>query len=131
MGIAAGDVLPLIAWVRARAHIEELKCTCELHRQRLQIQRPCIAIKLCNRCRRKGLALLQSSADCMQENGTGVGGDARLQGTYEQPSTGIAIRWHTNNVMPIARGAKTCNSIDTSIAIHCQAHDIVQTKCKL
>ena len=40
-----------------------------------------------------------------------------LLGTYEQPSTGIAIRWHTKSVIPIAKGAKTCKTIDTSIMI--------------
>ncbi len=80
-------------------------------------RRPCMTIKLCNSCRHKGLALLQSSADCLQEKGTSVGVDARLQGTYEQPSTGIAIRWHTNSVIPIAKGAKTCSNTNTSIVV--------------
>jgi len=47
--------------------------------------------------------------------GSSGGVDARLQGTYEHPSTGIAIRWHTNSVIPIAKGAKTCKNINTSI----------------
>ena len=64
----------------------------------------------------------------------GMQGMQGLQGTYEQPSTGIAIRWHTKSVIPIAKGAKTCKTIDTSIMIPyntSQAHDVVQTRCNL
>ena len=102
-GVAAGGVLPHNAWVTARANIEELKCVCGTHGQRLP--------------RHKGFALPQSSADCLQEKTTSVSGGARLQGTYEHPSTGIATRWHTNSVMPIAKGARTCKSIKTCITL--------------
>ncbi len=64
--------------------------------------RPCITIKLCKLLAKKG---------------TSVDVGARLQGTYQQPSTGIAIRWHTNSVIPIAKGAKTCKNINTSIRV--------------
>lgn len=36
--------------------------------------------------------------------------DARVNVTYEQPSTGTAIKWHTNSVMPMAKGARTCKA---------------------
>ena len=91
--------LPHDTWIRARANFEELKCTCG----RIADTRLCMTIELCRLLARKG---------------TGVGGDARaVLGTYEQPSTGIAIRWHTKSVIPIAKGAKTCKTIDTSIMI--------------
>ena len=79
---------------------------------------PCMTIQLCRLLARKGIS---------------VGVDARLQGTYEQPSTGIAIRWHTNSVIPIAKGANTCKNINTSIIVPHNAPPSasVQTRCNL
>ena len=72
--------------------------------------------------------MLQSSADCLQEKATSVGVDARLQGTYEQPSTGTAIRWHTNRVIPIAKGAKTCTNTSIRFAMPYTAKHMIWSK---